>query len=81
MWHLASDESSYVFLRESEEEQITVAFNNSDKARELRIPLNGTPSEKMAGISLLFGTAKAELSGREVHLILPAQSLSIFSLN
>jgi glycosidase len=81
MWHLASDESSYVFLRESEEEQIAVAFNNFDKARELRIPLNGTPSEKMAGISLLFGDAKAELSGHEIHLTLPAQSLSIFSLN
>ncbi len=81
MWHLASDESSYVFLRESEEEQIAVAFNNSDKARELRIPLNGTPAEKMAGISLLFGDAKAELNGREIHLSMPAQSLSIFSLN
>jgi glycosidase len=81
MWHLASDESSYVFLRESEEEQIVVAFNNSDKARELRIPLNGTPAEKMAGISLLFGDAKAELSGHEIHPTLPAQSLSIFSLN
>jgi glycosidase len=81
MWHLASDESSYVFLRESEEEQIVVTFNNSDKARGLRIPLNGTPAEKMAGISLLFGDAKAELNGHEIHLTLPAQSLSIFSLN
>jgi glycosidase len=81
MWHLASDESSYVFLRESEEEQIAVAFNNSDKARELQIPLNGTPAEKMAGISLLFGDGKAELSGHEIHLTLPTQSLSIFSLN
>jgi glycosidase len=81
LWHLVSDESSYVFLRESEEEQIAVAFNNSDKARELRIPLNGTPAEKMAGISLLFGDAKAQLSGHEIQLTLPPQSLSIFSLN
>ena len=81
LWHLASDESSYVFLRESEEEQITVAFNNSDKPRELRIPLNGTPAEKMAGISLLFGDAKAELDGHEIRLTMPGQSLSIFSLN
>ncbi len=81
MWHLASDESSYVFLRESEEEQIAVAFNNSDKARELRISLNGTPAEKMAGISLLFGDAKADLNGHEIRLTMPAQSLSIFSLN
>lgn len=81
LWHLASDESSYVFLRESEEEQIAVAFNNSDKARDLRIPLNETPAEKVAGISLLLGDAKAELSGHEIRLSLPAQSLSIFLLN
>jgi glycosidase len=81
LWHLTSDESSYVFLRESEEEQIMVAFNNSDKAREVRIPLNGTPAEKMAGILLLFGVAKAELVGHEIHLTLPPQSISIFLLN
>jgi glycosidase len=81
LWHLASDEWSYVFLRESEEEQIAVAFNNSDKARELRIPLIGTPAEKMAGILLLFGDAKADLNGHEIRLTMPAQSLSIFSLN
>jgi hypothetical protein len=68
-------------LRESEEEQVAVAFNNSDKARELQVPLNGTPAEKMAGISLLFGNGKAELNGHEIQLTLPAQSLSIFSLN
>jgi glycosidase len=81
LWHLASDESSYVYLRESEEEQIAVAFNNSDKPRELRIPLSGTPAEKMAGIALLFGDANAELSGHEIHLTMPAQSLSLFALH
>src|SRR5207302_9084335 len=29
LWHLASDESAYVFLRESEEERVVVAFNHS----------------------------------------------------
>ena len=81
LWHLASDETSYVFLRESEEEQVVVAFSNSDQVREFRIPLSGTPAEKMAGISLLFGNAKAELSGHELHVTMPGQSLSIFSLN
>ena len=81
LWHLASDETSYVFVRESEEEKTVVAFNNFEKAREVRIPLNGTPAEKMAGISLLFGDAKAELNGHEIRLTMPGQSLSIFSLN
>ncbi len=81
LWHLASDESSYVFARESEEERVVVAFNNADQPRELRIPLADTPAQKAAAIGLLFGEAKAELAGKEIHLTMPARSLSIFSLN
>jgi glycosidase len=80
LWHLASDESSYVFVRESEEERVVVTFNNSDKVKELRIPLNDTPAQRAAGISLLFGDASAELARSELHLTLPAQSLSIFAV-
>jgi glycosidase len=81
LWHLASDESSYVFARESEEERVVVAFNNADQPRELRIPLADTPAQKAAAIALLLGEAKAELAGSEIHITMPAQSLSIFSLN
>jgi glycosidase len=81
LWHLASDESSYVFVRESEEERLVVAFNNSTQARELHIPLSDTPAQSAAGISLLFGGAKAELGKYEMHLTMPAQSLSIFVLD
>jgi glycosidase len=81
LWHLSSDESSYVFARESEEERVVVAFNNADRPRELRIPLADTPAQKAAAIGLLFGEAKAELVGKEIHVTMPGQSLSIFSLN
>jgi neopullulanase len=81
LWHLASDESSYVFVRESEEERLMVAFNNSAQARELHIALSDTPVQSAAGISLLFGGAKAELGKYEMHLTMPAQSLSIFVLD
>lgn len=81
LWHLASDESSYVFMREAEEERVVVAFNNSDKPKELRVTLKDTAAQKAAEIALLFGEAKAELAGGEIHLVMPAQSLSIFSLN
>jgi neopullulanase len=81
LWHLASDESSYVFVRDSEEERVVVAFNNSEKTKELRVPLRDTPAEKAADIALLFGEAKAEVAGSEIHLTLPGQSLSIFALN
>jgi glycosidase len=81
LWHMASDESSYVFARESEEERLVVAFNNAEQSRELRIPLADTPAQRAGAIELLFGEAKAELAGKEIHMTMPAQSLSLFSLN
>jgi glycosidase len=81
LWHLASDETSYVFVRESEEERLVVTFNNSGKPKELRIPLKDTPVQKAAEIQLVFGDAKAELASGEIHMTMPAQSISIFSLN
>lgn len=81
LWHLSSDESAYVFQRESEEERVVVAFNNSEKTRELQIPLKATPLENSESMSLLFGGAKAELTGRELHISMPAKSLSIFLVN
>jgi glycosidase len=81
LWHLASDESSYVFVRESEEERLVVAFNNSGQTKDLRIPLKDTPAQKAAETSLLFGEAKAEFVGNEIHMTMPAQSLSILALN
>jgi len=81
LWHLASDESVYVFLRESEEERLVVAFNNADKARELPIRLNGTPLQNAATVSLVFGGVKAELAEGELHISMPPQSISIFLVN
>jgi len=81
LWHLASDESSYVFVRESEEERVVVAFNNADQQRELRIPLADTPVQRAAAIELLLGEARAELAKGEIRIAMPAQSLTIFSLN
>lgn len=81
LWHLASDESAYVFLRESEEERVVVAFNNTEKNRDMPIPLKGTPMQNAAGLSLIFGGAKAELAGSELRISMPAQSLSIFAVN
>lgn len=81
LWHLASNESTYVFLRESEEERVVVAFNNADKTRELQIPLGGTPLQNAETFSLLFGGAKADLTARALRISIPAQSLSILLAN
>jgi glycosidase len=81
LWHLASDDSSYVFLRETEEDKIVVAFHNGPASRELKLSLRDTPAQEASGISLLLGDGQADLAGRELRLQLPAQSLTIFELH
>jgi len=81
LWHLFSDETVYVFLRETEEERVLVAFNNSAEPRELKIPLNDTPSKGAAGFTLLSGSAKAGVFHGEAHIAVPGQSISIFLLD
>jgi len=81
LWHLISDDASYVFLRETEDERILVAFNNSAQPREVRIPVRDTPAQGAAGIQLLFGDANGSASPSEIRVTMPAQSLSIFQVN
>ncbi len=80
LWHLSSDETSYVFLRDTEEEQLVIAFHNGSQPRDLNVPLRDTPAQDAAGASVLLGNAQADISSRTLHLHLPAQSLSIFVL-
>jgi glycosidase len=81
LWHLFSDEKSYVFLRETEEERVLVVFNNAPEVRELRIAVNDTPAQGAARLSRLSGGAVAELAGKEIRARAPAESLSIFLMN
>ncbi len=81
LWHLFSDETAYVFLRETEEERVLVAFNNSAEPRELRIPLNDTPAQGAAGFTRVLGQAKADVFVGEARIAVPAQSISIFLVN
>ena len=78
MWHLSSDGASYVFLRETEEEKVVVAFNNSREPRELKISLSDTPARSAAAFRLLVGQAKADVSNGEIRISMPAQSISVF---
>jgi glycosidase len=80
LWHLFSDETAYVFLRETEEERVVVAFNNSTEQRALRVSLDDTPAKGAAGFTSLLGQAKADVAGKEARIAVPAQSISIFLL-
>ena len=81
LWHLFSDDTSYVFVRESEEERVVVAFHNGGSERELTIPLKDTAGQGTASTLKIFGTATADMAGPDLRVHLPAESLSIFVLN
>jgi neopullulanase len=81
LWHLASDDSNYVFLRETEEESVVVAIHTSRQAGEIRIPLGDTPAQGMQGATQLFGEGKASFSGKELRIDAPSESVLIFALN
>lgn len=80
LWHLASDDSTYVFLRESDEEKLVIAFHDGANAKTVTLSLQGTPGGAAAGISTIFGNGEGDLAGQRLKLALPAQSLTIFVL-
>jgi glycosidase len=80
LWQLASDDSSYTFLRESDDEKLVVAFHDGTSTKTVSLSLQGTPAEAAAGISPIFGEGQADLAGRQLKLSLPSQSFSIFVL-
>jgi len=81
LWHLFSDETSYVFMRETEEERVLVVFNNSAEPRRLKLPLHDTPAQGAAGFTRLLGQATADVSNAEAQIAVPSQSISIFLLD
>jgi hypothetical protein len=81
LWHLESDGISYVFMRETEEESVLVVFNDTGAARELRLPLDGTPAQNFQGLTPVFGDAAGNFLGKELRVSAPPQSVSIFVLN
>jgi glycosidase len=81
LWHLFSDNQSYVFLRQTEEEHILVIFNNAKEQRSLAIPDADTPAQGAVRFTLLYGSARIEGGPAQLTVSAPAQSLSIFSLD
>jgi neopullulanase len=80
LWHLFSDQSAYVFLRDSEDEHLLVAFNNGKLARTLRIGVADTPLQPIPAITALFGEGTAERNANDLRLTLPPQSITIFNM-
>jgi neopullulanase len=81
LWHLASDDSSYIFERDSDEEKLIIAFNNSKESRQLTLPLKDTPAQEAAGLTTLLGEAHGKVADSQLELVMPPQSLTIFLLD
>jgi glycosidase len=79
-WHLGWDDTYYAFLRELPEEKLLVVYNNAPKAVALSIPVENTPLETAHKLQTVFGTSAAEIVSGNVHISLPAQTLSVFSM-
>jgi glycosidase len=80
LWSLASDDWTYVFLRETEEEKVLIAFHAGSSAREMSLSLENTSAEKSTNVSPLFGRGQAEVEGKILKLNVPAESVSVFAL-
>jgi glycosidase len=80
-WDLLSDDSGIVFLRESDEEKVLVAFNLSKSSRELRVRVSETPAAATAGSEKLLGDGRLEVGAKEFVVTEPGESISVFLLN
>jgi neopullulanase len=81
LWHLYVDDSTYVFLRESENEKLIVAFHKGSADFDGKFSMKDSPAQGAASLETLFGLGKAELVGQQMHLHLPAESFTIFALH
>jgi glycosidase len=81
-WHIGWDDTYYAFLRESpqDEDKLLIVYNNAPKTIELTIPVENTPLEAAHQLQAVFGNTPAELVAGNVHVVLEAQTLAVFSV-
>jgi glycosidase len=80
LWSLASDDTTFVFMRETDEEKIVVAFHAGEGAREITVPLQDSPAAEATNATVIFGPGQAEMAGQTMKLRVPGQSVSVFLL-
>ncbi len=81
LFSIFSDDQSYVFVRATDDERLLVVFNNSPQARTLKLSQANTPLAEQLRATPLYGDASARITGEEITVIAPAQSVSIFSMD
>ncbi len=81
LWHLYVDVSTYIFVRESESEKLVVAFHNGAADFDSKFSVKDSPAQGAVSLETLFGSGKAELAGEQLHVHLPAETVTIFALH
>ena len=79
-WHIGWDDSYYAFVRELPQEKLLVVYNNASSTRELNIPVADTPLQDAHELQPLFGSAKANIEGGNLHTTLSPQSIAVFDV-
>ncbi len=79
--HVFSDNDSYLFVRQTDDEKLLVVFNNGSKSRTLTIAAANTPLAVARRTTTLYGNATAESTATELKITAPPQSISILSLD
>ena len=79
--HVFSDNDSYLFVRQTNDEKLLVVFNNASKSRTLTIAAANTPLAVARRTTTLYGNATAESTATELKITAPPQSISILSLD
>jgi neopullulanase len=80
LWSLATDDTSYIFLRETEDERVLVGFNAGAGTRDITLSLQDTPVQDATDARVLFGSGQAEVAGKTMKLHLTGESLTVFAL-
>ncbi len=79
-WHVAWDDSYYAFVRETAEEKLFVVFNNSQTARDITLPTEGTVLENARQFENLFGAGLVVLKNKALQVTLPPTGLGVFDV-
>jgi len=81
LFHVFSDDDSYLFVRQTDDERVLVIFNNGAKSRTLTIAEGNTPLADTLRMTTLYGNSTAESTGTKLKVTAPPQSVSILSVD
>ena len=78
---LAADDHSFVFVRQSGEDNILVALNSGDSDQTIKVPLTDTTIPEAKTPKSLYGNGQATIANKILTLTLPATSVVILQLD